>query len=100
MSRRALSFVLALLALALALALAIGSGCRRAPPPQVDIYAQPGKDRLAQLQIDAGRGDRVAQNQLALRYFGGDGLPKDEAKALYWWQAAAAQGDDDAQATL
>jgi TPR repeat protein len=35
-----------------------------------------------------------------LSYAGGRGVARDESKAVQWWQAAAAQGDADAQLNL
>jgi S1-C subfamily serine protease len=94
MSRRAL------LPLACVLALAAGTGCRREPPPQVDIRSSAPQDELAQLQIAAQRGESAAQRELGERYLGGDGLPQDPARAAYWWKLSAEQGDDRAQAAL
>ena len=87
------------LSLVLALVLA-GAACQRAPNPQVDIRARPALDELAQLQAGARHGERAAQRELGLRYFGGDGLPRDAALAAHWWRLAAVQGDDEAQSAL
>jgi S1-C subfamily serine protease len=88
-----------LLGLVLALA-AAGVACQRTPNPQVDIHAREAPDDLARLQADARRGERAAQRELGLRYFGGDGLPRDAARAAQWWRQAAVQGDDEAQSAL
>jgi len=40
----------------------------------------------------AKQGDPDAQYQLALRYFFGYGVGRDNAKSSYWMQKAAAQG--------
>jgi S1-C subfamily serine protease len=90
-----------LLPIAFALALAAaGAGCRRPAPSQVDIYARPAADEAAPLQAEAQRGARAAQRELGLRYYGGDGVARDPARAAYWWKQAAAQGDDQAQVAL
>jgi TPR repeat protein len=86
--------------LAIVLALAAGAACRRAPPPQVDIYARPAEDELALVLKQARNGERGAQRELGLRYYSGDGLPKDFVQAAGWWQKAAAAGDDQAQVLL
>jgi hypothetical protein len=39
----------------------------------------------------------AAQAQIGLFYSGGLGVPKDMAKAAYWYELAAQQGDPDAQ---
>ena len=43
------------------------------------------------LQQLAGRGNSDAQFELGVRYLGGDGMPKDAAKAAEWFQKAADQ---------
>src|SRR4051812_32277296 len=89
------------LRVALALALGVGAAaCQRAPPPQVDIYAQPAQDELAKVLQQARRGDRGAQRELGQRYYGGDGLPRDFAQAAEWWRKSATAGDDQAQVLL
>jgi S1-C subfamily serine protease len=96
MPRRSPSFVPIALALALA-----GAACHRAtPPPQVDIYARPAPDELAQQQAQAQGGNRGAQRELGLRYYGGDGVPRDLVLAAHWWRQAAVAGDDQAQSAL
>jgi TPR repeat protein len=89
-----------LLFAALVLASFAGAGCQREPPPQVNIYAKPAPDELAQLQALAQRGERSAQRELGLRYLGGDGVPRDPAMAVQWWRKAAMAGDDQAQSAL
>ena len=94
MSRRTL------LPLACMLAFAAGAACHRQPEAQVDIHAPAPPDELAQLQVAAQRGESAAQREVGQRYFGGDGLPQDPARAAFWWTKAAEQGDDQAQAGL
>ena len=96
MPRRSPSFVPiapALLALA-------GVACHPTPPPQVDIYARPAPDELAQLQAQAQRGERNAERELGLRYYSGEGVPRDLVLAAHWWRQAAVAGDDQAQSAL
>ena len=49
---------------------------------------------------DAEKGDATAQYMLGRRYLYGDGISKDEQQARRWLNAAAAQGNPDAQAKL
>ena len=39
----------------------------------------------------------VAQKNLGLMYYNGDGVGKDDKEAAYWYRLAAEQGDADAQ---
>jgi hypothetical protein len=48
----------------------------------------------------ADKGDPIAQFQLGTMYANGVGTPKDDAKAVIWFQRAAEQGNADAQYTL
>ena len=48
----------------------------------------------------AERGNAEAQYELSVRYFYGDGVPQDYAKAIIWIQEAAAKGLVDAQYDL
>gem|GEM_PF-3086413 len=48
----------------------------------------------------AEQGDAVAQNNIGIMYFHGQGVPKDERKAFEWLNKAAQQGDADAQDAL
>ena len=85
---------------ALVLALACAACQQQAPPPQVDIYSRPAPDEMARLQAQAQGGDRAAQRELGLRYYGGDGIPRDLLLAAHWWRQAAVAGDDQAQSAL
>ena len=58
----------------------------------VGVFAQ----RAATLQSKAEAGDLVAANELGVLYRLGDGVPKDPAQALKWFQKAAAGGLPDA----
>lgn len=58
------------------------------------------EEKFAQLQKRAETGDAEAQYSLARMYVVGDGIPKDEAKALEWLQKAATQSYADAQYVL
>lgn len=58
------------------------------------------EEKFAKLQKEAEAGDAKAQYDLGRMYEGGEGVPKDAAKAVEWLQKAAAQGHADAQALL
>jgi hypothetical protein len=45
-------------------------------------------------------GDAKAQRELAIRYYRGDGVPKDAALAAVWLLKAAEQGDPESQTLL
>ena len=55
---------------------------------------------LAKVQKAAEQGDSKAQYNLGLMYAAGRGVPKDEPKAVEWWQKAAEQGNTEAQYCL
>jgi Domain of unknown function (DUF4410)/Sel1 repeat len=61
------------------------------PPPSAEIAA---------LIAAAERGDASAQRDLTVRYVRGDGVPKNEARAMKWCRRAAEGGDPAAQAEL
>ena len=48
----------------------------------------------------AAQGNPSAQRVLGLMYLNGQGVQKDDAKAVAWFLKAAAQGDVDAQFNL
>lgn len=48
----------------------------------------------------AEAGDEIAQFNLGLLYFNGEGVPKDHHEAAKWYQLAALQGNDKAQSIL
>jgi len=52
------------------------------------------------LQRLADHGDADAQWQLGVRYHNGEGVPRDDARAMQWFLRAAEQGHVIAQATL
>ena len=56
--------------------------CQKSPTGQRDL-----------LEIKARQGDAHAQVSLAAIYETGRGVPKDETKAVEWYQKAAFQGD-------
>lgn len=53
-----------------------------------------------ELKREAEEGRTVAQIYLALRHLHGVGFPKDEARAVYWFERAAAAGDAGAAFNL
>src|ERR1700677_4831744 len=55
---------------------------------------------LADLRTLAAQGDAGAQYQMGVRYDKGEGVLKDDAQAVQWFQRAADQGNVDAQAHL
>ena len=55
---------------------------------------------LAELRKLADNGDADAEWQLGVRYHNGEEVPRDDARAMLWFQRAAEQGHVIAQATL
>jgi TPR repeat protein len=55
---------------------------------------------IADLQRNAQAGDAAAQYQLALHYFNGHGVSKDDAEGLEWLRKAAEAGHSLAQVSL
>ncbi len=51
-----------------------------------------GRGDIAELFVAAERGDIDAQYNLGLMYENGNGVAKDEAKAIKWYRKAAEQG--------
>lgn len=58
------------------------------------------EEKFAETKRKAEAGDAYAQDNLGVMYVKGEGVPKDEAKAIEWYQKAAAQGNADAQFKL
>jgi len=48
----------------------------------------------------AEQGHTLAQFNLGVAYFNGDGVPKDDQQAVVWWRKAAEQGEVMAQYSL
>jgi hypothetical protein len=57
-------------------------------------------ESLADLRTLAAQGDAEAQYQMGVRYDEGEGVLKDDAQAVQWFQRAADQGHVNAQAHL
>lgn len=84
------------------------AGCDNAPPgthpqiPQTETSAKQVADLIRSAEGRDGQGPSVQQAQFELgeRYYLGDGVPKDMAKAAEWWQEAAEQGHASAQYSL
>ena len=55
---------------------------------------------IEELRAAAEQGDAVAQNDLATRYFLGEGVPQDHGVALEWFSKAAEQGNAGGQYAL
>ena len=73
-------------------------GQRAIDLPSAVQRAQP--KTLAELRNLADHGDADAQWQMGVRYDEGEGVPKDDAQAMLWFQLAAEQGHVAAQAHL
>lgn len=52
------------------------------------------------IKARAEQGDVASQYYLGLRYYKGDGVKQDYAKAALWWAKAAGQGEATAQFRL
>src|SRR3989344_196759 len=77
------------------------AACGESSPPLSKQEATPSvEERSAQLQKQANSGDADAQFNLGVMYNKGEGVPEDAAKAVEWFQKAAAQGHDKAQLAL
>jgi TPR repeat protein len=84
------------------------AGCGKAPPAThpKDAKTETAEKQVADLIRSAegrdGQGPWVEQAQFELgeRYYRGEGVPKDMAKAAEWWQEAAEQGNVSAQYSL
>lgn len=63
---------------------------------QTAVYAQ----QRAEWESEALAGDVLAQRQLGIMYYLGQGMDPDYAKAAEWLAMAAEQGDDVAQMTI
>lgn len=69
-------------------------------PPEIDYASFLPKEEFAETKKKADAGNAIAQLNLGGMYAFGNGVSKDAAKAVEWWQKAAAQGDDAAQYNL
>lgn len=58
------------------------------------------EEKFSETTREAEAGDADAKFLLGLMYAQGEGVPQDSAKAVAWWQKAAAQGDANAQYNL
>ena len=54
--------------------------------------AQTDEEKIAGLRQDAESGDAKSQLGLARKYYNGDDMPQDYAKAAEWYEKAAKQG--------
>ncbi len=57
-------------------------------------------DEVSDLTAKAAKGDAMAQYDLGRRFAAGQGVDKDDAQALSWFQKAAAQGHAKAEVSL
>ena len=84
------------------------AGCDNAPPgthpqsPKTEGSAKQVADLIRSAEGRDGEGPWVQQAQFELgeRYYWGEGVPRDTAKAAAWWQEAAERGNANAQASL
>ena len=70
------------------------------PPPQVNPQETIENVVVTQLMKRAEQGDSLAQFNLGLMYYRGQGVAEDDGKAARWYRAAAEQGDTSAQYLL
>ena len=68
--------------------------------PKADKDTDAPKEDIETLKAKAEQGDAEAQCDLGLRYYSGDGVPKDKAEAINWYHKAAEQGYAKAQFNL
>jgi TPR repeat protein len=79
------------------------AGCDKAAPPsatQKSTEAETPEKKLADLMKRAEQGNTQAQFNLGSMYHKGEGVPKDAAKAVEWYQKPAEQGNAVAQSNL
>ncbi len=81
--------------LGLVVLVTIAAAIFQSPSPR-----DPGLGSLESLRLKADRGDVEAQTELGYSYFKGESVPRDLAKALYWWRTAAERGDAYSQNAL
>lgn len=55
---------------------------------------------VKQYREAAESGDASAQDRLGIMYANGEGVPKDEQQAAFWFRKAAEQGNEHAQFML
>ena len=58
------------------------------------------ENAILALKESAAQGNPIAQIELGEKYLHGDGVPKDDIKAVEWYQKSAAQGNKQAQYEL
>lgn len=80
---------------------------QQARKPAAEIHGQSAgsapevsREQIDKYVLKAGDGDVDAQYNLGIIYYHGEGIPKDFAQALTWFQKAAEQDDADAQYNL
>lgn len=76
------------------------AGGRPATNPIPVTQAPPAPVDIEKIQLDAQRGNPLAQAMLAQLYSEGNGVPQDKAEAAKWLRKAAEQGLADAQVLL
>jgi hypothetical protein len=56
--------------------------------------------KIEKMRKAAAQGNAIAQFNLGLLYYSGEGVPQDYKRAAQWYQKAAEQGNADAQSDL
>ena len=87
-----------LVTLSVAVCLATLMGCGNKPADDASPLGDTSPaDDIETLRKAAEQGDADAQTALGMRYYTGDGVPKDYAEAVKWYHKAAEQGHAIAQ---
>ncbi|MGH9508077.1 MAG: sel1 repeat family protein, partial [Terriglobales bacterium] len=82
----------------LASALLLAALCTATPAGAQQPTRRPANDSgVTALRKAAAQADAKAEFSLGLHYYRGQGVPRDYAKAAYWYAKAAAQSDADAE---
>ena len=68
--------------------------------PLPEAVQNNAQEEISTLRTRAEQGDAVAQNQLGLRYYEGNGVPENKEEAVTWLRKAADRGLPSAQGRL
>lgn len=66
-------------------------------PPRPQTQTKPTESDIAALRQRAEQGNPLAQYNLGISYYQGQGVIQDTVQALFWFRKAADQGQADAQ---
>jgi serine/threonine-protein kinase len=83
-----------------AAAIAAAPAAKASAVPAMPGGAAASLGSLDDIVAAANRGEVAAQNALGVKYASGDGLPRDDTKAVEWYRKAAQQGFAKSQANL